>query len=85
VTGAIAAAGVEVHAAEIGTIGATATDAFELSVDGAKLRAEDRAAIAANLAGGVVLAPRRHGVARAWDRLRASWSSASPQPIAVST
>jgi UTP:GlnB (protein PII) uridylyltransferase len=83
VTGAIAAAGVEVHAAEIGERHGIASDTFELSCRGVKLAPADRAAITENLRLGVVLDARRGTLGRAWDRLLGSWSSASGQATDV--
>ncbi len=85
VAGAIAAAGVDVHSAEIGVEGTAAVDTFELTGARGKLGPDERDAIVDNVRHGAALDSRRRGWGRAWDRLRSSWSSASDQAVDIDT
>ncbi len=85
VTGAFAAAGVEIHSAEIVAEGGEVVDTFELTREGEKLSPGDRDAVIASLEQGAVVPRRRRTLARVWEALRSSWSSANGQPVDVNT
>jgi predicted amino acid-binding ACT domain protein len=83
VTGAIAAAEVDVHSAEVGTDEDGAVDTFEVTGARGKLLPDERAALVENLRrGGFLGAPPRR-VHRAWDKFLSTWSSASDQTVDI--
>jgi [protein-PII] uridylyltransferase len=85
VTGAIAAAGIDVHSAEVASTDGGAIETFELTGARGKLLPDERDALVENLRRGGVLdiPPRR--MHRIWERVRASWSSASAQAVDIQT
>jgi len=85
IAGAIAGAGVDVHSAEIGHEGGVAIDVFELTGAKGRLLADEREAVLHNVTHGVALAGRRRSLGRAWDLVRASWSSGSDQMADIHT
>ena len=85
VAGAIAAAGVDVHSAEIGVDGPAVVDTFELTGSRGKLRPDERDLIADNVRRGAALGARRRPWERVLDRVRSSWSSASDQTMDINT
>jgi UTP:GlnB (protein PII) uridylyltransferase len=86
VTGALAAAGLDVHSADIRGHEGTASDLFEVTgASGGKLRPDERAALAEHLGSGAVLPPPRSSVQRAWDRLKATWVSDDGQEAGMHT
>jgi UTP:GlnB (protein PII) uridylyltransferase len=85
VAGAIAAADVDVHSAEIRTEGGFATDTFELTGARGKLTADQRGRIIENIRYGVILPGRRRGLGRAWDMVRSTWVSDGGQMADIRT
>jgi hypothetical protein len=82
---AIAASGLVVHSAEIGTEGALVVDTFEVSGARGRLLADERAALLDDVRrGGVLEAPPRR-VHRALMWLRGTWASENDQPVDIST
>jgi DNA-binding winged helix-turn-helix (wHTH) protein len=80
IAGALAAAGIDVHSADIRGEGGIASDVFEVTgSEGGKLRAGERVAVVDLLRSGAVLSPPRSRLHRAWDRLRATWVSGDGQ------
>jgi Kef-type K+ transport system membrane component KefB len=80
IAGALSAAGVAVHSADIRGEGGTASDVFETSGGtGGKLRPAERAGVLEALRNGATLPPPRSPWQRAWGRLKATWASENDQ------
>jgi UTP:GlnB (protein PII) uridylyltransferase len=85
VTGAIAAAGIDVHSAEVGTDEHGAVDTFEVTGARGKLLPDEREALVDNLRGGGFLGAPPRRIHRVWYRFVSSWSSACDQTVDIQT
>jgi Kef-type K+ transport system membrane component KefB len=85
VTAAIAAAGVDVHSAEIASADGVALDTFELTGARGRLLPAERAAVVDNLRQGGVLDRPPGTLHRLWGRMRASWASSNGQTVDIHT